>query len=521
MKRSRLSRFVPQQLAERWLGPGVAGMLDYYRFPELRSGWGGPFNGQRERLRMVEAILQHLTLDAIVETGSFRGTTTAFLAGRTRLPVFTVERDEALHGFATAALAGFTNVRCFRGDSRRFLGRLAGDSSLRDRSLFCYLDAHSPEDLPLADEVDIIFRSWPRAVVLIDDFQVPDDPGYTYDDYGPGKTLTVDYLRPAIGMFGLRLFFPSAPAALEPEQKRGCVVLAMDEDVVTTLRTLPELREWTADSVALAHVAPADGVGTNASPGLMRRLKSTLQSASDRQADELREGQSVPGMLKTKVLLKLLRSKKLVPRDPDGFLRRVSGVIHIGANAGQERDLYDHHGLRVLWIEPNPEVFRELAANVAPYPLQTAVQRLVADKDDREYPFHVSNNEGLSSSILPLKLHRDIWPDVDYTRTLTMRGTSLPTLLREEKIDPGEYDALIMDTQGSELMILKGAEAMLRNFMFIKTEVADFEAYEGCGQLSEISAFLRRCGFRQYSRRRFASRDKGGSYYDVTYQLVG
>ena len=196
-------------------------------------------------------------------------------------------------------------------------------------------------------------------------------------------------------------------------------------------------------------------------------------------------------------------------------------MIHIGANAGQERKLYDHHGLRVLWVEPIPEVFRELAANVAPYPLQTAVQRLVTDKDGEEYTFHVSNNEGLSSSVLPLKLHREIWPDVVYSRTLTLRGTTLPTLLREEEIDPGEYDALIMDTQGSELMILKGAEPMLRRFMFIKTEVADFEAYEGCGQLSEIAAFLGRCGFRQYSRRRFASRDKGGSYYDVTYQLVG
>jgi len=32
---------------------------------------------------------------------------------------------------------------------------------------------------------------------MIDDFQVPDDPGYAYDDYGPGKALTPDLVDPA------------------------------------------------------------------------------------------------------------------------------------------------------------------------------------------------------------------------------------------------------------------------------------------------------------------------------------
>jgi hypothetical protein len=32
------------------------------------------------------------------------------------------------------------------------------------------------------------------TVAMIDDFRVPGDEGYAYDDYGPGKALTADYL---------------------------------------------------------------------------------------------------------------------------------------------------------------------------------------------------------------------------------------------------------------------------------------------------------------------------------------
>jgi hypothetical protein len=58
-------------------------------------------------------------------------------------------------------------------------------------TLFFYFDAYSNEDLPLAEEIDIIFGRSPHAVVMIDDFEVTDDPGFAYDDYGPGKALNM------------------------------------------------------------------------------------------------------------------------------------------------------------------------------------------------------------------------------------------------------------------------------------------------------------------------------------------
>lgn len=212
------------------------------------------------------------------------------------------------------------------------------------------------------------------------------------------------------------------------------------------------------------------------------------------------------------------RVRRVFARDPNRFLRQVSGVIHVGANSGQERETYASLGLRVVWIEPIPRVFDELKANIAQLPRQRAIQALVTDRDDEIYQFHIANNNGASSSILELKQHKDIWPDVEYVETVALASTTLPSLVRDEQIDLSAFDALIMDTQGSEMLVLKGAEPIIKHFRYVKTEVADFESYAGCCQIADLERFMTRHGFREHSRCAFAHRAQGGRYYDVTYE---
>lgn len=204
--------------------------------------------------------------------------------------------------------------------------------------------------------------------------------------------------------------------------------------------------------------------------------------------------------------------------DPDAFLRKLRGVVHVGANSGQERETYARYGLNVLWIEPIPEVFDMLTANLRAFPQQRAVQALVADLEGLPLELKIANNQGASSSIFDLDLHRDIWPDVTYERTYATTSTTLPALVRVNGIDLNLYDGLILDTQGSELLILRGAAELLPRFKFIKTEVADFSSYAGGCQLSELDAFLRSRGFVQHRKVKFAGHPSGGSYYDVVYR---
>jgi len=214
----------------------------------------------------------------------------------------------------------------------------------------------------------------------------------------------------------------------------------------------------------------------------------------------------------------LRRLKKFLKGSPHRYLKEVSGVIHVGAHRGQERDRYAQHDLDVVWLEPNPDLFRELEANLAGFPRQRAYRHLVTDQDDKEVVFHIANNGGASSSILELKRVRDIWPNLGYSSELLLKSITLPSFLAREGIDPAPYQALVLDTQGSELMILKGAESLLGGFRYIETEAADFDAYEGCCTVEDLRAFLRARGFRECARKRVAGEKGVGKYYTLVFR---
>lgn len=207
-------------------------------------------------------------------------------------------------------------------------------------------------------------------------------------------------------------------------------------------------------------------------------------------------------------------------KNPDRYLEELKGVIHVGANAGQERDLYKRYNLDVIWIEPIPEVYAILKKNLAGFSRQKAYPYLITDEENKEYQFHVANNNGLSSSIFELKQHKDIWPGVNFERTISLKSSTLSAFLKKEKINMDKYDALIMDTQGSELLVLQGAEEMLDHFRYIKAEVSDFESYEDCCQIDDIQKYLANQGFKEHARNLFATRRGGGNYYDIWYRKM-
>ncbi|MGY1805876.1 hypothetical protein ACI8AF_00735 [Blastococcus sp. SYSU D00669] len=197
----------------------MAGQVDLLR-PGLRVSWGGPLNGQRQRRAIVRGLARTVDFELVLETGTYRGTSTEFFSAVFGAPVQTVEIDPRFFAYSRRRLAFDPTITVSQGDSRPFLRRLA--ASHGGQTTFIYLDAHWEEDLPLREELEIIRDGWSRAVVMIDDFAVPDDPGYEYDDYGPGKALTALYLPE---MPGWRLLYPSAVSSDETGAKRGCAVL--------------------------------------------------------------------------------------------------------------------------------------------------------------------------------------------------------------------------------------------------------------------------------------------------------
>lgn len=221
---------------------------------------------------------------------------------------------------------------------------------------------------------------------------------------------------------------------------------------------------------------------------------------------------------------KIIRTpRRMIKRYKEGkIFKEISGIVHVGANRGQESELYAKHNLDVLWIEPIPEVFAQLLQAIKSHKKQKAFQALITDVDDQIYQFNIANNNGASSSIFQLKEHKEIWPKVDFNKTISLKSRTLSTLFEQEQITPTKYQALVMDTQGSELLVLKGSLPLLKYFKYIKTEVADFEAYENCCQLTDINDFMVANGFVEHFRNKFGRPTKTGgkSYYNIIYKRV-
>jgi len=223
-------------------------------------------------------------------------------------------------------------------------------------------------------------------------------------------------------------------------------------------------------------------------------------------------------MIVTSILVWAINKiNKIFGRDSNKFLKHITGLIHIGANTGQERNLYKKHGLNVVWIEPIPEVYKKIKKE---YKKQKAIKALVTDKNNKEYKFNIANNGGASSSILKLEKHKDIWPDVFYEETILLNSVTLERLIEKENIKIKDYQALVLDTQGSELLVLEGSISVLKHFKYIATEVADFESYKDCCTLSDIKKFMKQHNFQENYRSKFAESTKGGSYFDILFKRI-
>jgi hypothetical protein len=231
-----------KRLTKHLLGEANIGRLEYLLKPELREHLGGAFNGQDNRKRIFSDLINRVPFKAIVETGTYRGSTSAFLC-QFSLPVYTVEINPRCFAFAALRLRQHRKlIHMHEGDSPSFLRELAKADGCPKSNVFFYLDAHWREHLPLKDELEIIFTSWSNSVVMVDDFQVPGTE-YGYDDYGPGRVLNITYLDP-LRHLGIWCFFPSLDPQLETGMKRGCVVLCRDEGLKNALGEIDTLTPW-------------------------------------------------------------------------------------------------------------------------------------------------------------------------------------------------------------------------------------------------------------------------------------
>jgi len=196
------------------------------------------------------------------------------------------------------------------------------------------------------------------------------------------------------------------------------------------------------------------------------------------------------------------------------YLIPSRSIVHVGANYGQERFLYEAFGVGVLWIEALPDVFLTLKKNLKGFRKQSALLALVSNEAGHEVTFNVSSNDGASSSMFDFALHKELWPDVKMKSTLTLRTETLDDLVPKW----GKVDALVLDVQGAELKVLQGARSLLQAIRFVKAEVANFNSYQGGCTEKELVPFLAGSGFVEREREVFADKSGVGHYSDIFFE---
>jgi hypothetical protein len=200
------------------------------------------FNGQIGRQSIFAKIVDQRRFDRIVETGTYLGNTAGWMNHVSGLPVHSSEINRHFHLLARKRLASRRDIKLEMGDSVDFLRRLT-DSPLAGERVFFYLDAHWYESLPLADELRLIAGHWRDFVVMIDDFEVPGDDGYGFDDYGFRRSLTTGCFGKVFRELELLAYSPALPSAQETGARCGCVVLAKKgSSAVKELDAIPLLK---------------------------------------------------------------------------------------------------------------------------------------------------------------------------------------------------------------------------------------------------------------------------------------
>jgi FkbM family methyltransferase len=205
----------------------------------------------------------------------------------------------------------------------------------------------------------------------------------------------------------------------------------------------------------------------------------------------------------------------------DNFLKKTpgGGVIHVGANAAQERNHYKNLGIKnVIWIEADPNLFKIGKKNILnkKYIGQKIYNYLVTNRNNILYYFNIANNGGNSSSLYTLNKLEKLYPGLKYVKKIKLRSKTLTKIFKIEKIDINKYQTLIIDTEGSELLILKGAKELLPHFQFIKLEVADSALFQENVGSQKIRKYLNKFNFIELKRTEIY-KNSLGKVFDILY----
>lgn len=186
---------------------------------------------------------------------------------------------------------------------------------------------------------------------------------------------------------------------------------------------------------------------------------------------------------------------------------QLRGVVHVGANDGEEIPWYIHMGhVPVLAIEPLPTAFGALAVRAVSIPGasgQVLLCPFALSDEPGTLRLHVdSRGTGKGSTAkapIPHPDHEWTYEDVYQRDLLSVPVYRFDEWAASNTIDLGQYNTLVVDVEGMELEVLRGFGDTLDGFNFLNIECSERPVFDGQASAYEVEAYLRDRGFRRDS----------------------
>jgi FkbM family methyltransferase len=171
--------------------------------------------------------------------------------------------------------------------------------------------------------------------------------------------------------------------------------------------------------------------------------------------------------------------------------RMVQTLFQVGAHRFQEKKLLFEifpNLKEVVLFEPLPHLYDALVTNESSDPRIKIFPYAISNQNGTT-TFHVSNNDGASSSLLPFGQHKQLFPHVNNSCEIAVQTRTLGSVIEEHGLTFPDF--LFLDVQGAEFQILSSLyKTDLERLKMIYTEASTSEIYIGGRTLDQIKKML-------------------------------
>jgi FkbM family methyltransferase len=216
---------------------------------------------------------------------------------------------------------------------------------------------------------------------------------------------------------------------------------------------------------------------------------------------EMRSG--VQGFIGRTLGIERVSRKRVVDRFD--AVRTVLGsdpdvIFDIGANRGQTTSRYraEFPRARIYSFEPHPDLFNQLQENVGRVD-GVEVHQLAMGERPGKVTLHL-NRFDMNHSLLNQADDAQRWARVDHQDDIEVEASTVDVFCEEAGID--RVDLLKIDTEGADLLVLRGAETMLARQQVgsAYVELLNVPIFSGQPYYFDIARFLFDRGYVMFDR---------------------